>query len=109
MKWYLKSKGAGVWDIVVIGPIASNNQLKFAAKNNNAAALNTILNGLSGSVKEIIGKFTFAKDLWLKLEKEYQDSIINEGKDSPGCNNSKCNDVECSHANEEEYLEIVFV
>jgi chromosome segregation ATPase len=63
----------------------------------------------SGSVKESIGKCTSAKDLWLKLEKAYQDSVINEGKDSPGCNNSKCNDVECSPANEEEDLEVVCV
>jgi hypothetical protein len=36
----------------------------------------------------------------------------NEGKDSPkysGCNNSKCNDVESSPANEEEYIEVVCV
>jgi hypothetical protein len=42
----------------------------------------------------------------LNLEKEYQDSIINEGKDSPkysDCNNYKCNDVEFSLANKEEY------
>jgi chromosome segregation ATPase len=52
------------------------------------------------------------KDLWLKLEKAYQDSVINEGKDSPkysNCNNSKCNNVEFSPANEEEDLEVVCV
>jgi hypothetical protein len=68
-----------------------------------------MLNGLLGYVKESIGKCTSTKDLWLMLEKEYKDLVINEGKDSPSCNNSKCNDVECSPANEEEYLEIVFV
>jgi hypothetical protein len=78
-------------------------------------ALNTIFNGLSGSVKENIGQCTYAKDLWMKLEKVYQDKIqdtkdnpikdvkqINEGKGSPkysDCNNSECNDVECSPAN----------
>jgi hypothetical protein len=92
------------------------NQSKFAAqkeaKKNNAVAFKTIFNGLSGSVKESIGKCTSTKDLWLKLEKAYQDSVINEGKDSPkysDCNNSKCNDVECSPANEEEDLEVVCV
>jgi hypothetical protein len=109
MKGYLKSKGAGVWDTVVVGPVPSKNQSKFVAKKNNAVAFKTILNGLSGSVKESIGKCTSTKDLWLKLEKAYQDSVINEGKDSPGCNNSKCNDVECSPANEEEDLEVVCV
>jgi len=36
-----------------------------------------------------------------------QNSVINEGKDpskSSNCNNSKCNDVECSPTNKEEYL-----
>jgi hypothetical protein len=36
----------------------------------------------------------------------------NEGKDSPkysDCNNSKCDDVECSPTNEEEDLEVVCV
>ena len=83
MKGYLKSKGPGVWDTFVAGPIPSKNQSKFAAKKNNVVSFNTILNGLLGYIKESIGKCTFAKDLWLKLEKEYQDSVINEGKDSP--------------------------
>jgi hypothetical protein len=109
MKGYLKSKGAGVWDTVVAGSVPSKNQSKFAAqkesKKNNAVAFKTIFNGLSVSVKESIGKWTSAKDLWMKLEKAYQDSIINEGKYSPKysyCNNYKCNDIECSPANEEE-------
>ena len=74
-------------------------------------AFKTILNGIWGSVKENIGQCTSAKDLWLKVEKAYQDLVINEGKDSPkyyDCNNSKCDDVECS-TNEEEYLEEVCV
>jgi hypothetical protein len=127
MKGYLKSKGAGVWDTVVVGSVPSKKQSKFAAqkeeKKNNAVAFKTIFNGLSGSVKESIGQCTSTKDLWLKLEKAYQDkrqdtednpikdvkknSVINEGKDPPkysDCNNSKCNDVECSPANKEEDL-----
>jgi hypothetical protein len=69
MKGYLKSKGAGVWNTFVFGPVPSKNQSKFATKKNNVVAFKTILNGLSGSVKESIGNFTSAKDLWLKLEK----------------------------------------
>jgi hypothetical protein len=72
-------------------------------------------------VKESIGKNSSVKDLWPNLEKVYQDkrkdakenSIKdNEGKDSPkyfDCNNSKCDDVECSPTNEEEDLEVVCV
>jgi hypothetical protein len=99
----------GVSDTVVARPVPLKNQSKFATNKNNVVAFKTILNGLSGSVKESIGKFTYAKDLWLKLEKAYQDSVINEGKDSPGRNNSKFDDVECSPTNEKEYLEVVFV
>jgi hypothetical protein len=58
MKGYLKSKEAGVWDTVVVGPIPLKNQSKFAAKRNNAITFKTILKGLSGSVKESIGKCT---------------------------------------------------
>jgi hypothetical protein len=77
MKGYLKEKGAGVWNTVVGGSVPSKNQSKFAAqkeeKKNNAVAFKTIFNGLSGSVKESIGQCTSTKDLWLKLEKVYQD------------------------------------
>jgi hypothetical protein len=75
------------------------NKSKFAAqrkgKKNDALALKTILSGLSSPIKESMGQFTFAKDLWLKLEETYQrkkedieyNSInSNEGKES-------CDDV----------------
>jgi hypothetical protein len=111
MKGYLKSKGAGVWDTIFSGSNPSKKQSKFEAqkeaKKNNVVELNTILNGFLGYVKEIIGQFTPTKDLWLKLEKEYQDSNINESKKSPkSCDlkNSKCNDVECSPENKKEDL-----
>jgi hypothetical protein len=68
-----------------------------------------------------MGECTFAKDLWLNLEKTYQgkkedtenNSIKNsEGKYSPkssDCNNSKCDDVECSSTSEGENIEVVCV
>jgi hypothetical protein len=56
-------------------------------------ALKTILSGISSPIKESMGKFTSAKDLWLKLEETYQNkerediedhSIeIIRGKESP--------------------------
>jgi hypothetical protein len=102
MKGYLKSKGEGDWDTFVAGSVPLKNQSRFTCqkeeKKNNVVESKTILNGLLGFFKEIIGQCTSAKDLWLKLEKEYQDSVINEGKDSPkysDYDNSKCNDVEC--------------
>jgi hypothetical protein len=121
MKGYLKEKGVGVWNTVVGGSIPLKNQSKFAAqkeaKKHNAVTLKTIFNGLSYYVKESIGPHSSTKDLWLKLEKVYQDkedkSIKdNEGKDSPksfDCNNSKCDNVECSLTSEEENLEVFCV
>jgi hypothetical protein len=77
MKGYLKAKGARVWNTVVGGSVPSKNQSKFTAQKeenkNNAVALKTIFNGLSGSVKENIRQHSSAKDLRLKLEKVYQD------------------------------------
>jgi len=111
MKGYLKEKRAGVWNTVVGGTVPSKNQSKRAAqrkaKKNDIVALNTILNWLSGYLKESMGHCTYAKDLWLKLEKVYQDKSSikeNEDKDSPkssNCNNSKYDDVECSSTNGE--------
>jgi hypothetical protein len=120
MKGYLRSKGAGVWNTFVGGLVHSKNRSKGVSQKeenkNNTVTLKTILNGLSDSVKENIGPHSSAKDLWMKLEKVYQDkrkdiednSIKeNEGKDSPkyfDCNNSKCDDVECFPTNEEEHI-----
>jgi hypothetical protein len=64
-----------------------------------------------------MGQCTSAKDLWLNLEKVYQnkqDNSIkdNEGKYSPkssDCNDSNSNNVECSSTNEEEDLEVFFL
>jgi hypothetical protein len=63
MKGYLKSKGAGVWDTIVVGPVSLKNQSKFVANKNNVVAFKTVLDGLTYSIKEIIGKCTSSKDL----------------------------------------------
>ena len=71
MKEYLKSKGASSFQ-----PIASKNLSKFATqtrvKKKHEVALNIIFNGLSDTVKEIMGLCTCSKELWMKLEKVYQ-------------------------------------
>jgi hypothetical protein len=88
------------------------------SKEKNVVMVTTIFNGLSSYFKESIGQCTSTKDLWMKLEKAYQDKIqdieknpikdmkqINEGKDPPkysNFNDSKCNDVECYPPNKEE-------
>jgi chromosome segregation ATPase len=112
MKGYLKEKGAGVWKEAIGGSVPLKNKSKFAAqkeeKKNDALALKTIFNGLSSSVKESMGQCTSTKDLWLKLEKVYQDKEDNsikdnEGKDSPKYSNFNTpSEVECSLTNEEE-------
>ena len=89
------------------------------ARKNNSTTLKFILDGIPNYVKISVGEYTSAKDLWSKLEKEYQskrqyiqknveekptedekqetqqDSVINEGKDPPessDCCTPKCND-----------------
>jgi hypothetical protein len=92
------------------------NRSKFAAqreeKKNDALALETILSGLSSSIKESTGQCTFAKDLWLKLEETHQskkedakDNSIkkNEGKESP--KSSNCNDFKYDVVRKKEDFE----
>ena len=56
--------------------VPSKNQSKAATKrevkNNDSTTLKFILDGLPSSIKENVGEYTSARDLWLKLEKEYQ-------------------------------------
>ena len=74
MKAYLKK--FGVWEIAVNPPTQSNKKTKSAAqkdvKKDNAIALKFLMDGLSSFVRESVGEHTSAKDLWFKLESEYQ-------------------------------------
>jgi hypothetical protein len=76
MRVYLKTMGATIWKAAIGGSVPLKNKSKFAAqregKKNDALALKTILSGLSSLIKESMGQFTSAKDLWLKLEDTYQ-------------------------------------
>jgi hypothetical protein len=76
MKVYLKTMGATIWKATIGGSVPLRNKSKYAAqregKKNDALALNTILSGLSSCIKESMGQFTSAKDLWLKIEETYQ-------------------------------------
>ena len=75
MKAYLNK--FGVWEIVVNPPAQSNKKTKSAAQKDanqdNTIALKFLMDGLSSSVRESVGEHTLAKDLWLKLESEYQE------------------------------------
>ena len=74
MKDYLKK--FGVWEIVINPPAPSNKKGKSAAqkeaKKDNTTALKFLLDGIPSSVKESVGEYTSAKDIWIKLESEYQ-------------------------------------
>jgi hypothetical protein len=109
MKVHLKEIGVDIWKAAIGRSVSLKNESKFATqregKKNDALALETILSGLSSSIKESMGQYTSAKDIWLKLEETYQskkedtkDNTIknNEGKEyleSSICNDSKCDDV----------------
>ena len=61
--------------------ISNINSIFEEAKKNDSTTLKFILNGLPSSIKENVEEFTSARDLWLKLEKEYQ----NKRQDRENC------------------------
>ena len=66
MKGYLKQ--FCVWEIVVNPPNLPSKKTKAAIEKDNKVALNFLMDGLSSPIKESIGKYTSAKDLWFKME-----------------------------------------
>ena len=70
MKDYLKK--FCVWEIVVNPPNQPQKKTKTVVENYNKISLNFFMNGLSSSIQESVKVYTFAKDLWFKLEEEYQ-------------------------------------
>ena len=77
MNTYLKKYR--IWEIVINSPAPSKNKGKLAAqkeaKKENTTALKFLIDGLPISVKESVGEYTSAKDLWFKLESEYEKEI----------------------------------
>ena len=75
MKYYLKK--FSVWEIVVNPPAQSNKKTKSSsqkdARKDDTIDLKFIMDGISSSVRESVGEHTLAKELWLKLESEYQE------------------------------------
>ena len=63
--------------INVVAP--SNKKSKTAnqkeAKKNNTTALKFLLDGLPSSIRQSLGEFTSARELWLKLEGDYQGKL----------------------------------
>ena len=64
------------WEIVINAHVPSKKQSKVASKKevqkNDSTTLKFILDGLPSSIKKNVEGCTSAKDLWSKLEKEYQ-------------------------------------
>jgi hypothetical protein len=74
METYLKALGAYVWISVASGYNASKKPKTAAqkeAKRNNKLAIDTILDGLTDSVKSKVGSCASAKYLWDKLQELY--------------------------------------
>ena len=70
MKDYLKK--FGVWEIVVNPPNQPNKKTKTAIEKYNKIVMKFFMDGLSSSIQESVKDYTSAKDLWFKLEEEYQ-------------------------------------
>ena len=77
MKAYLKKYG--VWEIVINVAVPTNKKSKAAnqkeAKKNNTTTLRFLLDGLPNSIRESLWEFTLARELWLKLEEDYQGKL----------------------------------
>jgi hypothetical protein len=74
METYLKALGEDVWISVASGYNALKKPKTAAqkeAKRNNKLAIDTILDGLTDSVKSKVGSCASAKDLWDKLQELY--------------------------------------
>ena len=74
MKEFMKR--FGVWKIVINAYVPSkkqsNSTTQKEARKNNSTALKFILDGLPSFVKKSVGEYTSSKELWSKLEREYQ-------------------------------------
>ena len=74
MKVTLKATGYDVWNSVITGyspPKKARTIAQKEANKNNSMAMETILNGVTDSVKEKIGHHISARDLWLNVEHLY--------------------------------------
>jgi hypothetical protein len=74
METYLKSLGADVWFSVASGYNAlkkPKTATQKEAKRNNKLAIDTILDGLTDSVKSKVGSCASSKELWDKLQDLY--------------------------------------
>ena len=74
METHLRALGKDVWFLVASGYNALKKPKTAAqkeAKRNNKLAIDTILDGLTDSVKSKVGSCASAKYLWDKLQELY--------------------------------------
>jgi hypothetical protein len=74
METYLKSLGAYVWFSISSGYNALKKPKIAAqkeAKRNNKLAIDTILDGLTDSMKSKVGSCASSKEIWDKLQDPY--------------------------------------
>ena len=77
MNFFLKKYG--VWEVVINSANPSKRKSKAEnqkeAKKNNATTLKFLLAGLPSTIRDSLGEFTSVKELWLKLEEDYQGKV----------------------------------
>jgi hypothetical protein len=74
MKTYLKSLGEDVWFLVASGYNSlkkPNTAAQKEAKRNNKLTIDTILDGLTDSMKSKVGSCASSKEIWDKLQDLY--------------------------------------
>ncbi len=84
MKIHLKSKGAPVWNVVVSNDCYLKNKRRISKDDHkfNSIALQIIKRTLSNEVKKRLGHYTFARNLWLKMEDLYQTEYQSSKEDT---------------------------
>jgi hypothetical protein len=89
MKTYLKSLGADVWFSVSSGYNALNKPKTVTQKEEkrtNKLTIDTILDGLTDSVKSKVGSCASAKDIWDKLQDLYSREEVEEEEEEVEAN-----------------------
>ena len=124
MRVALMTAGADVWNSVITGYSPPKKEKTIAqkeAKKNNSMAMETILKGMTDSVKKKIGQHISAKYLWLNVEQLYsfegQEVKYNLIEDSasyhvnlegmPDSDLSLCKECECDISDNENENEEV--
>ena len=74
MKFQLKSKGAHVWDVVASKKWYLKNKTRISKDDQkfNYITFQTIKRALSNDFRMRLGHYTYARNIWLKIEDTYK-------------------------------------